>query len=101
MPPTARATESGSTTGRAPPALRMAADVKYTGLGTFEFLVSGAEFHFIEANPRLQVEHTVTEEITGVDLARCSCGSRRARRSTHWGWRARRSRRAVSRCRPG
>ncbi|NWF28691.1 carbamoyl-phosphate synthase large subunit [Streptomyces sp. PKU-EA00015] len=49
-------------------ALRMARETRYTGLGTFEFLVSGEEFHFIEANPRLQVEHTVTEEVTGVDL---------------------------------
>ena len=39
------------------------------GVGTFEFLVDPAgEAYFIEANPRLQVEHTVTEEITGVDL---------------------------------
>ena len=39
------------------------------GLGTFEFLVGeGGEAFFIEANPRLQVEHTITEEITGVDL---------------------------------
>ncbi|MFG2651878.1 carboxyl transferase domain-containing protein [Streptomyces sp. NPDC048436] len=49
-------------------ALRMAGECGYTGLGTFEFLVRGEEFHFIEANPRLQVEHTVTEEVTGVDL---------------------------------
>ncbi|WP_037961644.1 acetyl-CoA carboxylase family protein [Streptomyces violens] len=49
-------------------ALRMAREVGYTGVGTFEFLVSGEEYHFMEANPRLQVEHTVTEEVTGVDL---------------------------------
>ncbi|MEO3823982.1 carboxyl transferase domain-containing protein [Actinomadura sp. B10D3] len=50
--------------------LRMAGQVRYDGLGTFEFLVDGAEFWFLEANPRLQVEHTVTEEITGVDLVK-------------------------------
>jgi acetyl/propionyl-CoA carboxylase alpha subunit/sugar phosphate isomerase/epimerase len=51
-------------------ALRMASRVRYESLGTFEFLVSGADFWFLEANPRLQVEHTVTEEITGVDLVK-------------------------------
>ncbi|GAA2157559.1 acetyl-CoA carboxylase family protein [Actinomadura napierensis] len=51
-------------------AVRMAARVRYASLGTFEFLVSGDEFWFLEANPRLQVEHTVTEEITGVDLVK-------------------------------
>ncbi len=56
-------------------ALRMAQSVQYDSLGTFEFLVSpngGGEtaFAFIEANPRLQVEHTVTEEVTGVDLVK-------------------------------
>jgi acetyl/propionyl-CoA carboxylase alpha subunit/acetyl-CoA carboxylase carboxyltransferase component len=53
-------------------ATRMAADARYKGLGTIEFLVNadGGEpsFAFIEANPRLQVEHTVTEAVTGLDL---------------------------------
>ncbi|MDH5672342.1 MAG: ATP-grasp domain-containing protein [Myxococcales bacterium] len=54
-------------------ALRMARHVRYRGLGTFEFLVDAGgsgvpRVAFIEANPRLQVEHTVTEEVTGVDL---------------------------------
>jgi acetyl/propionyl-CoA carboxylase alpha subunit/acetyl-CoA carboxylase carboxyltransferase component len=52
-------------------AVRMAADVRYTGVGTFEFLVDvdrPGRFAFIEANARLQVEHTVTEAVTGVDL---------------------------------
>ncbi|ADU39610.1 carboxyl transferase domain-containing protein [Variovorax paradoxus] len=53
-------------------ALRMAKTVGYRGLGTFEFLVDVASatlpFVFIEANPRLQVEHTVTEAVTGLDL---------------------------------
>lgn len=41
----------------------------YCGIGTFEFLVEDSgDFFFMEANPRLQVEHTVTEEITDVDL---------------------------------
>ena len=55
-------------------AVRFAKSVGYTNLGTFEFLVdvSGRKgvqpFVFIEANARLQVEHTVTEAVTGVDL---------------------------------
>ena len=53
-------------------ALTLARSTAYQGLGTFEFLVDegSAElpFVFIEANPRLQVEHTVTEAVTGVDL---------------------------------
>ena len=54
-------------------AVRMAAAVNYLSLGTFEFLVDEGDesnFAFIEANPRLQVEHTVTEEVTGVDLVK-------------------------------
>ena len=51
---------------------RIAAHVRYSNVGTFEFLVDarGGRFAFLEANPRLQVEHTVTEEITGIDLVR-------------------------------
>lgn len=52
-------------------ALRLASTVKYQGLGTFEFLLDATDnrsFYFMEANPRIQVEHTVTEEITGLDL---------------------------------
>jgi acetyl-CoA carboxylase carboxyltransferase component/biotin carboxyl carrier protein len=50
--------------------VRLATRVRYTNLGTFEFLVDGTRFVFIEANARLQVEHTVTEMVTGVDLVR-------------------------------
>ena len=50
-------------------ALTLAAALRYRGLGTVEFLVgSDDDYAFIEANPRLQVEHTVTEAITGLDL---------------------------------
>ncbi len=53
-------------------ALAMARRAGYRSLGTFEFLVDDASaelpFVFIEANPRLQVEHTVTEAVTGLDL---------------------------------
>ncbi|MFC6009867.1 acetyl-CoA carboxylase family protein [Nocardia lasii] len=49
-------------------AARLCAEVGYSGLATVEFLVAGAEFVFLEVNPRIQVEHTVTEEVTGTDL---------------------------------
>ena len=59
-------------------ALRMAAAVHYRSLGTFEFLVGTdggpMPFAFLEVNPRLQLEHTVTEMVTGIDLVQAQIG---------------------------
>ncbi|CDM26873.1 Pyruvate carboxylase [Penicillium roqueforti FM164] len=49
-------------------AVKLAKSVRYRNAGTAEFLVCGNEHYFIEINPRIQVEHTITEEITGIDL---------------------------------
>ena len=49
-------------------AVKLASAAQYRNAGTFEFLVGDTDFAFIEANARIQVEHTITEEVTGVDL---------------------------------
>ncbi len=53
-------------------ALKLADGVNYTHAGTVEFLMDAdsGQFYFIEVNPRIQVEHTVTEEVTGMDLVK-------------------------------
>ncbi|HEU4734729.1 MAG TPA: carboxyl transferase domain-containing protein, partial [Kofleriaceae bacterium] len=66
-------------------ALRLAEAAAFDGVGTFEFLVDAtapadrAPFYFIEANPRLQVEHTVTEQVLGLDLVQIQLALARGR----------------------
>lgn len=48
--------------------VRLAAEVGYVGAGTIEYLVAEDDFYFIEMNTRIQVEHPISEEISGVDL---------------------------------
>jgi pyruvate carboxylase len=53
-------------------ALAIGRELHYENAGTVEFLVDAdtGDFYFIEVNPRIQVEHTVTEEVTGVDIVK-------------------------------
>ncbi|WP_417761670.1 acetyl-CoA carboxylase biotin carboxylase subunit [Shewanella sp.] len=51
-------------------AVRAAQAVNYENAGTVEFLLSGDEIYFMEMNTRVQVEHTITEQITGIDIVR-------------------------------
>ncbi|WP_284037523.1 pyruvate carboxylase [Neobacillus sp. 114] len=49
-------------------AVKLMKNVNYINAGTVEFLVSENDFYFIEVNPRVQVEHTITEMVTGIDI---------------------------------
>ena len=53
-------------------AVNLVKQINYVNAGTVEFLVNADtnEFYFIEVNPRVQVEHTVTEVVTGIDIVR-------------------------------
>ena len=60
----------GVAPSRHPSAVRAAQAVGYENAGTVEFLLAEGEVYFMEMNTRVQVEHTITEEITGIDIVR-------------------------------
>ena len=67
-------------------AARLCAQADYRGMATVEFLVTGEQFVFLEVNPRIQVEHTMTEEVTGRGPGgAAACVSPAARLFTSWG----------------
>jgi biotin carboxylase len=61
--------------------LKIAGPPNYVGAGTVEFLMDAdtGKFYFIEVNPRIQVEHTVTEEVTGIDIVKAQIHHARRR----------------------
>ncbi|WP_460918218.1 ATP-binding protein, partial [Staphylococcus aureus] len=51
-------------------AIQLMENIKYVNAGTVEFIVSGDDFFFIEVNPRVHVEHTLTVMLTGLDIVK-------------------------------
>ena len=67
-------------------ALALVGSAHYAGLATVEFLVQDDTIALAEVNPRLQVEHTVTEQVTGLDLVELGLRVPTARRCRPWRW---------------
>ena len=98
------ALDAGIRRALAEAAVALARAAGYYNAGTVEFLVDAdsGEWYFIEVNPRIQVEHTVTEMVTGIDLVRCQIqvaqGLRAARRRDEPAARRSRFRSTATRC---
>lgn len=60
--------EDGMREGICAAAVQLMKKIGYVNAGTVEFLVADGQFYFIEVNPRIQVEHTITEMVTGIDI---------------------------------